>query len=49
MQKELFYVAVSCGRETVVVIASDKDQLRESVSRLPARPRVFRPGKWSRT
>jgi len=37
MQKELFYVAASRGRRSVVVITSDKDDLRESVARSAAR------------
>lgn len=37
MQKELFYVAASRGRERVLVITSDKDRLRESVAKSTAR------------
>jgi ATP-dependent exoDNAse (exonuclease V) alpha subunit len=37
MQKELFYVAASRGRESVVVITSDKERLRETVARSTAR------------
>ena len=37
MQKELFYVAASRGRERVLVITSDKERLRESVGRSTAR------------
>ena len=37
MQKELFYVAASRGRRSVVVITSDKLRLRESVGRSTAR------------
>jgi conjugative relaxase-like TrwC/TraI family protein len=37
MQKELFYVAASRGRRSVVVITSDRDGLRESVARSAAR------------
>jgi conjugative relaxase-like TrwC/TraI family protein len=37
MQKELFYVAASRGREQVLVITSDKEQLRESVAQSTAR------------
>jgi len=33
MQKELFYVAASRGRESVEVITSDKERLRETVAR----------------
>ena len=33
MKKELFYVAVSRGRESVMVVTSDKDVLRESIAR----------------
>jgi UvrD-like helicase family protein len=33
MKKELFYVAASRGRESVTVITSDKELLRESVAR----------------
>ena len=33
MKKELFYVAASRGRESVTVVTSDKDLLRQSVSR----------------
>jgi len=32
MQKELFYVAASRGRESVEVITSDKQRLRETVA-----------------
>ena len=37
MQKELFYVAASRGRENVLVITSDKETLSESVGRSNAR------------
>jgi predicted RNA-binding protein with PIN domain len=37
MQKELFYVAASRGREQVLVITSDKERLRESVGNSMAR------------
>src|SRR5438876_6769788 len=37
MQKELFYVAASRGKEHVVVITSDKERLRESVAQSTAR------------
>src|SRR5262245_60946420 len=37
MQKELFYVAASRGRESVVVITSDKERLRETVAHSTAR------------
>jgi ATP-dependent exoDNAse (exonuclease V) alpha subunit len=37
MQKELFYVAASRGRESITVMTSDKDLLRESVARSIAR------------
>ena len=37
MQKELFYVAASRGRESVLVITSDKETLSESVGRSSAR------------
>jgi conjugative relaxase-like TrwC/TraI family protein len=37
MQKELFYVAASRGRDSVQVITSDKELLRESVARSTAR------------
>jgi hypothetical protein len=37
MQKELFYVAASRGREQLLVITSDKDRLRESVAQSTAR------------
>jgi ATP-dependent exoDNAse (exonuclease V) alpha subunit len=37
MQKELFYVAASRGRESVEVITSDKEGLRETVARSTAR------------
>lgn len=37
MQKELFYVAASRGRESVQVITSDKELLRDSVGRSAAR------------
>jgi ATP-dependent exoDNAse (exonuclease V) alpha subunit len=33
MKKELFYVAASRGRESVTVVTSDKDLLRQSVAR----------------
>ncbi len=50
MQKELFYVAASRGRDSVQVITSDKELLRESVARSTARQsaselaRKARPG-----
>ena len=50
MQKELFYVAASRGRETVQMITSDKELLRDSVARSAARQsaselaRKVRPG-----
>jgi ATP-dependent exoDNAse (exonuclease V) alpha subunit len=37
MQKELFYVAASRGKDNVQVITSDKELLRESVARSTAR------------
>jgi len=37
MQKELFYVAASRGRQSVTVITSDKERLRASVARSMAR------------
>ena len=37
MQKELFYVAASRGRKSVLVVTSDKQSLRESVARSGAR------------
>ena len=37
MQKELFYVAASRGRESVTVITSDKERLQEVVARSMAR------------
>ena len=37
MQKELFYVAASRGRQSVIVITSDKDRLRETVAHSTAR------------
>jgi conjugative relaxase-like TrwC/TraI family protein len=37
MRKELFYVAASRGRESITVVTSDKDLLRESVTRSVAR------------
>lgn len=37
MRKELFYVAASRGRESVTVVTSDKELLRESVARSSAR------------
>jgi conjugative relaxase-like TrwC/TraI family protein len=37
MQKELFYVAASRGRDSVLVITSDKETLRVSVARSNAR------------
>jgi ATP-dependent exoDNAse (exonuclease V) alpha subunit len=37
MRKELFYVAASRGRQSVQVITSDKELLRESVARSSAR------------
>jgi len=33
MRKELFYVAASRGRQSIQVITSDKESLRESVAR----------------
>jgi hypothetical protein len=37
LRKELFYVAASRGRESITVVTSDKDLLRESVARSEAR------------
>jgi conjugative relaxase-like TrwC/TraI family protein len=37
MQKELFYVAASRGRESITVVTSDRDLLRESVAHSVAR------------
>ena len=37
MQKELFYVAASRGRESITVITSDKARLKETVARSMAR------------
>ena len=37
MRKELFYVAASRGRESITVITSDKDALRDSVGCSTAR------------
>jgi conjugative relaxase-like TrwC/TraI family protein len=37
MQKELFYVAASRGRESVLIVTSDKETLSESVGRSSAR------------
>lgn len=37
MQKELFYVAASRGRQSVIVITSDKGRLRETVAHSTAR------------
>jgi ATP-dependent exoDNAse (exonuclease V) alpha subunit len=37
MQKELFYVAASRGRESVTVITSDKERLKETVAKSMAR------------
>ncbi len=37
MQKELFYVAASRGKERVLIVTSDKDRLRESVASSTAR------------
>ena len=37
MPKELFYVAASRGRQSVTVITSDKERLRETVARSMAR------------
>jgi hypothetical protein len=37
MKKELFYVAASRGRESVTVVTSDRERLRESVGRSGAR------------
>lgn len=37
MQKELFYVAASRGRQSVDVITSDKERLRQTVARSTAR------------
>ena len=37
MQKELFYVAASRGRQSVTVITSDKERLQETVARSMAR------------
>jgi len=50
MRKELFYVAASRGRESVLVITSDKELLRDSVAQSNARQsaselvRKIRPG-----
>jgi conjugative relaxase-like TrwC/TraI family protein len=50
MQKELFYVAASRGRKSVLVVTSDKETLRESVARPSARQsaseleRTVKPG-----
>jgi hypothetical protein len=50
MRKELFYVAATRGRQSVQVITSDKELLRESVARSAARQsaselaRKARPG-----
>jgi len=55
MRKELFYVAASRGRESVQVITSDKESLRESVGRSTARQsaselaRKARPGLHQRS
>jgi hypothetical protein len=38
MSRELFYVAVSRGREQVTVITSDKARLQDSIGRSGARP-----------
>ena len=37
MQKELFYVAASRGRQSVTVITSDKERLQQTVARSMAR------------
>ncbi len=37
MRKELFYVAASRGRESITVVTSDRDLLRESVARSDVR------------
>lgn len=37
MQKELFYVAASRGRESVMVVTSDKERLRDSIAQSTAR------------
>src|SRR5439155_5356340 len=37
MKKELFYVAASRGRESVTIVTSDRELLRESVARSGAR------------
>jgi hypothetical protein len=37
MRKELFYVAVSRGRENLAVVTSDKERLREAIGRSTAR------------
>jgi hypothetical protein len=37
MRKELFYVAASRGRESITVVTSDRDLLRESVAHSVAR------------
>ena len=37
MRKELFYVAASRGRESITIVTSDKEFLRESVGRSSAR------------
>jgi hypothetical protein len=50
MRKELFYVAASRGRESLAVITSDKERLRETIGRSTARQsaseltRKLRPG-----
>jgi hypothetical protein len=50
MRKELFYVAASRGRESLAVITSDKERLRETISQSTARQsaselaRKLRPG-----
>ena len=37
MRRELFYVAASRGRESLTVLTSDRDQLRESIAQSSAR------------
>ena len=49
MQKELFYVAASRGRESVTVITSDKERLRESVGRSTARKSASELARRTRT
>jgi hypothetical protein len=37
MKRELFYVAASRGRESLTILTSDRDELRESIARTGAR------------